>query len=148
MDATEFNKRTRHLVGLEITRPWRGHGSCIALEIGPLVRKFPGSGRPRANADVMIEWSWRVESQRAIQFGSWSGEVKMNNGIASLKGLTVEEISLEGRLPELSLRLSGGRWLRSFMTAEGQPMWTVFVRGDAWVTARRRGRVVYETRSE
>ena len=71
----------------------------------------------------MVEWSWRVESSRSVQFGSWSGNLKMDNGIRTLIGRSVEEISLVGRLPELYIHLSAGRWVHTFMTREGGPEW-------------------------
>ena len=82
----------------------------------------------------MIEWSWRIEGTRAIRFGSFSGNRKMTNGINSLKGSLIEDMGLAGRLPELSIRLSGRKWLHSFMTAEGQPEWTVFLQDNRRLT--------------
>ena len=94
----------------------------------------------------MIQWSWRVERKRSIAFGSWSGERKINNGIASLKNRFLEEILIEGRLPELYLTLSGNLWLHSFATAEGQPEWTVFLLDGSWITVDR-GVLFYDTRN-
>lgn len=91
----------------------------------------------------MIQWSWRVEQARSIQFGSWSSNRIMDLRIPLLQKRRLEEISLFGRLPELSVRLSRGLWLSSFMTTDGQPDWTVFLRGDTWLTVRRGG-VVHE----
>jgi hypothetical protein len=134
---SEFVELTRPLVGLEVSRPWRGYGSCVVLELGPLVEKYRASEKPRGRVSIMMEWSWRVQTARAVSFGSWSSERKMNNGIARLEGMLVQEISIEGRLPELSVRLSGNRWLRSFMTAEGQPSWCVRLDDGSWLSVQR-----------
>jgi hypothetical protein len=143
MQAAEFAELTRPLVGLAVSRPWRGHGTCVVLELGPLTRQYRGSGHPRADVSIMVEWSWRVESRGAVRFGSWSSDPKINSGIARLRGLTIQELSSVGRLPELQVCLSGNHWLHSFMTAEGQPEWTVFLPDRSWLRVRR-GRIVRE----
>ena len=38
----------------------------------------------------------------------------------------VEDASIYGRLPELSISLTDRLYVTSFMTAEGQPAWTIF----------------------
>ncbi|MCM2476917.1 hypothetical protein HGO38_26055 [Rhizobium sp. CG5] len=77
----------------------------------------------------MIEWSWRIESEAAILCGSWSDEEGWDKVCNSLIGRKVQDVSLFGRLPELSIALTGGLYVASFMTAEGQPAWTIFDRG-------------------
>lgn len=76
----------------------------------------------------MIEWSWRIEDETSILCGSWSGDEGWQDVFLSLIGRRVEGISVFGRLPELSISLSGKRYVASFMTAEGQPAWTIFKR--------------------
>ncbi|HEX2092971.1 MAG TPA: hypothetical protein VHG28_11235 [Longimicrobiaceae bacterium] len=137
---------TRPLVGLPVTRAWRGHGSCIVLEIGPLTGTHPRTGNPCADASIMVEWSWRVESRRAVRFGSWSTDRKISGGLASLTGRTVLDVGVEGRLPELSVALDGGVWLRSFMIVEGQPAWTVFLPDGSWLCVER-GVLVHDTQN-
>ena len=143
LSADEFHTLTRPLIGLPISRPWRGFGSALILELGALTHVYPRTVHPRAEAGIMIEWSWRVERRSSIQFGSWSTERKINLGIPRLQARAVEEVSLVGRLPEISVRLSGALWLHSFMTAGGQPDWTLFLPDSTWLTARR-GCVVHE----
>lgn len=75
----------------------------------------------------MIEWSWRVERQKSIFFGSWSTDRMIDNRLSKLRGQTVTSINIEGRLPELVIQLSEGFWVHSFATAEGQPEWCVFL---------------------
>jgi len=138
----EFTLLTQPLIGLPITRPWRGIGSTLLLEIGALRGKYK-SGKPRGEAGVEIEWSWRVETPRTIKFGSWCAEQKINRGISELEGHVIEEITFTNRLPELSIRLSGNKWIQSFTTAEGQPDWSIFLPDGSWLTVRR-GCVVRE----
>ena len=91
----------------------------------------------------MIEWSWRVERSRSIEFGSFSSDARMDRGIATLVGPTVTEIAIAGRLPELVITLSDGRILQSFMTEAGQPEWTVFLQDGSWLCVQR-GRLVHD----
>ncbi len=91
----------------------------------------------------MIEWSWRVEKERSIAFGSWSGERKMSSGIESLKGRKIEEVMLVGRVPEIYIQFSGSYWLHSFMTAEGKPEWSVKAADGSWIYCEA-GRIVRE----
>jgi len=94
----------------------------------------------------MIEWSWRLEGRRSINAGSWSSERGITIGVRSLKGRHLIGIAVVGRLPELVLQLSGGLWLHSFMTAEGQPEWAVFLRDGSWVTVEA-GRLIHDTQN-
>jgi hypothetical protein len=139
----EFVALTRSLIGLAVSHAWRGHGTAFFLEFGALTPPGPRGNNPKGEAGLMVEWSWRVESSRSVQFGSWSGNLKMDNGIRTLIGRSVEEISLVGRLPELYIHLSAGRWVHTFMTREGGPEWTLFLQDASWITLRN-GRAVRE----
>jgi hypothetical protein len=129
------------IVGKRISSVWRGHGSAIFLELGdlsPAARRDGSPGRAAGEYGVMMEWSWRIEDETSILCGSWSDEEKWDGFFSSLIGRSIEEFSLFGRLPELSIALSGGIYVSSFMTAEGQPAWTIFDRsgqggGERWI---------------
>lgn len=89
----------------------------------------------------MIEWSWRIENENSIVCGSWSDEDGWEETFRSLIGRDVRNVSLFGRLPELSIELAGGLYIASFMTADGQPGWTIFDRcpehqKSAWIEVR------------
>jgi len=89
----------------------------------------------------MIEWSWRIENEDSIVCGSWSDEDGWEDIFRSLIGRDVRDVSLFGRLPELSIALAGGLYIASFMTADGQPGWTIFDRcsehhKSAWIEVR------------
>lgn len=126
-----FDAYRQGIVGMRISLVWRGHGSAIFLELGDLshaVRRDGSTGIAAGEYGVMIEWSWRIEDESSILCGSWSDEEKWDGFFSSLIGSSVEELSLVGRLPELSIALSGGIYVSTFMTAEGQPAWTIFDR--------------------
>lgn len=129
-----FHKLTRPLVGLPLSATWRGYGSALFLELGLLT---PSAHKPKGEATVMIQWSWRVESPCAIIFGSWSSVRKMDRGILSLAGSAIEDISLVGRLPEISIRLSGKRWIQSCMTTDSQPEWVIFLHDRSCLRVNR-----------
>lgn len=142
----EFIALTRPLIGLPVSHAWRGYGTAMFLEFGALTMPGPSTPRsrnPKGEATLMVQWSWRVETRGAVQFGSWSGNKKMDNGIQQLKARTVLDIGLVGRLPEVYIELSGQRWVHTFMTREGQPEWTVFLPDRTWITFRG-GRIIRE----
>jgi hypothetical protein len=91
----------------------------------------------------MIEWSWRIEGARSVEFGSWSSERRINAGIKRLTGSKISDITVAGRLPELVLVLTGGRWVHSFMTADGQPEWAVFLRDGSWLAVKE-GHLIHD----
>ena len=154
ISTSEFDELARVAIGLPLSHTWRGHGSAIFAELGRLRRperhppgsKLPAFRHPRGEVGVMIEWSWRVERARSIQFGSWSTEARITSGVAGLAGERVTTIGVDGRLPELVIGLTDGRWLRSFMTSHGQPRWAVFLPDGSWLTVER-GRIIHDTQN-
>ncbi|WP_245505919.1 hypothetical protein [Rhizobium sullae] len=94
--------------------------------LSPRVKRDGSVGNSQGDYTVMIEWSWRIESEDAIVCGSWSDEEGWEKVFKSLIGRQVQDVSMYGRLPELSIALTGGLYVASFMTAEGQPAWTIF----------------------
>lgn len=143
LSRERFHALTRPLVGVPVSHTWRGAGSAIGLELGALttftrtMRKLGEVEFMHGEVSLMLCWSWRVESPGAIQFGSWSEDPRITRGVASLEGHTILDIQLEGRLPELVLTLDRKRWLHTFMTAEGQPEWSVRMHDNAWIGVNR-----------
>jgi hypothetical protein len=144
----QFHALTRPLIGMPVTHTWRGAGSAIFLELGTLTtyaRTYPKSGevtRVRGEVTMMVEWSWRVESPRAIQFGSWSENPRITRGVASLRGHAIADVDVEGRIPELVVTLDGKRWVHTFMTHEGQPEWAIRLHDRTWLGVDR-GRLIH-----
>jgi hypothetical protein len=143
----DFRALTRPLLGMSVTHSWRGSGSAIFLELGALttVTRTSPKGREYTStygeATFMLEWSWRVESKAAIQFGSWSKNPRITRGVASLRGHTILDVDVEGRIPELVLTLDGKRWVHTFMTYEGQPAWAIRQHDHSWLAVDR-GRLI------
>jgi len=149
MARRQFTKRVSHsqfqamilgMIGMEITEARPGSGSCLLIEIGE-IRKKTLKGRlgklhrfHEGQFGLMIEFDWRVERARSIEFGSASAMRKMDRGIAGLKGETIAGIELIGDIPELKVSLSSGRRLVSFMTLESQPSWVIFLNfHESWI---------------
>jgi hypothetical protein len=139
------------LIGLPVSRSWRGYGSAIFLEFGRLsppswLRRDGSPGEPEGEMGLMIEWSWRFEGRRSILCGSWSDEERWPRALACLTWASVAGASLFGRLPEIDVALTGGLHVVSLMTAQGDPAWTLFDRRDGearWIGVRS-GRLLAE----
>jgi hypothetical protein len=117
--------------GLAVAHVWRGHGSALFIELGaltPTTRRDGSPGQPEGKIGLMIEWSWRIEDERSIACGSSSDEDLWPPAFAGLVGRMVEDLSTFGRPPEVVLSLEGDLRVASFMTAEGDPAWTLFDR--------------------
>lgn len=124
------------------------------LEFGKLKEVVrPRSGRHNLQGDysIMVEWSWRVEGETSILGGSWSDEQLWPTISEALRGRFVHEINVFGKLPELLIQLSGNVNVVTFMTAEGQPQWTIFENtpdsegGPNWITVED-GQIVRQGR--
>jgi hypothetical protein len=119
------------LIGLPLSHLWRGYGSAIFLEFGrltPRTRRSGEAGNPSGELGLMIEWSWRIENTASILCGSWSGEHLWEPTFDLLRNKVVVELSVVGRLPEIVVGLTEGLYVSSFMTAEGNPEWSLFDR--------------------
>lgn len=119
------------LVGKVAAHVWRGLGSALFIEFGeltPTKRRNGTEGNPEGELTLMIEWSWRIERPQSILGGSWSSERKWPGLFRQITGTTVESVEIFGRLPEISVGLSNGLHVVSFMTAEGQPEWAILTR--------------------
>jgi hypothetical protein len=121
------------LIGLPLSRLWRGHGSAIFLEFGRLApstrtRRDGTPHDPSGEFGLMIQWSWRVERGSSIICGSWSEEPLWEPIFDLLRSQAVVDLSLLGRIPEIVVTLSESLHVLSFMTAEGDPQWSLFDR--------------------
>ena len=139
----------RRLIGLRLSHVWRGYGSAIFLEFGELRDRKHKNGNPRqpgGEFGIMIEWSWRIERDNSILCGSWSDDVIWEPIFFSLKDATAIDLQLFGQIPEITIYLSNEHRITSFMTAEGDPEWTLFDRSskpDRWLHVHH-GKVLEE----
>jgi hypothetical protein len=142
---SDFEDFRQDLIGLEVSHIWRGHGSAPFVEFGALtpsnvVRRSGRPGEPAGELSLMVEWSWRIENRTSIVCGSWSEEDIWSPTFDMLKGRRVVDASLFGRLPEISVALTGDLFIASFMTAEGDPEWALGDRRGSgpprWISVR------------
>ena len=140
--ANTFKRIRDDLVGMKLTHLWRGYGSAIFLEFGalmPKARRDGTPGNPKGEISMGIEWSWRIEDANSILCGSWSKDELWEPTFGLLRNSQVVELNLVGRLFEIDLGLSRGHHFVSFMTAEGQPEWSLVDRRTnpaTWITMR------------
>jgi len=139
------------LIGKTASHIWRGHGSALFIEFGQLTprkRRNGEDGNPEGEITLMVEWSWRFERKYSILGGSWSSEKKWPGMFKKLIDTSVTDVQIFGHLPEISISFSNGLRVVSFMTAEGQPAWTLLTRnpfiGHLCV---KRGRLSIDTRN-
>lgn len=118
INDTQLEKLIKPYFGKTVSRSWQGYGSALFLEIGELT---DGKGE----LSIMIEWSWRVEKNQSIWFGSWSEDEIIEANVPKLKGYTLRNITTYARLPELSISLSDNVWVNSYATSEGHPDWAL-----------------------
>ncbi len=157
ISSEQFHALTRPLIGLSVSRTWQGYGTAIFFELGDLVERKhtrkDGSTRIThwGQATVDLEIGWRVERLRSVYFGSSSEDKRISNCLNKLQGLEVVNVTVQGRLPEIVVQLSGGFWLQSFSTWEGQPEWALFFNENAetrsWIESRR-GNIVLCTQED
>lgn len=136
------------MIGQPVSHVWDGYGSTIFLELGTLSPGFrdDGSkGNPIGEISLMFEWDWRCEKVRSILCGSTSSEKRRIKVLHSLKGTTVTDLQLFGRLSELEVTLSNGLRVLSFSTSESQPMWAIICRKPLDLTlCMKRGKLATE----
>lgn len=119
------------LIGKTASHVWNGHGSAIFVEFGMLTDKTKSDdtkGNPEGEITLMVEWSWRIEKKHSILGGSWSSNKKWPGFFKKTQGASIIAVDIFGNIPEISISLSNGLRVVSFMTAEGQPEWALLTR--------------------
>ncbi|MEO5802247.1 MAG: hypothetical protein ABIR24_01855 [Verrucomicrobiota bacterium] len=133
----QFAALTQPLIGQTVSRAWRGIGTSLFLEIGPLTGIYKKSENKKGKWGIAFDYCWRVEGKRSVLFGSSSGDRKINRGISTLVHNFIQEISLVGSLPELNIQLSEGKWIHSFTASENQPEWAVHLDDVRWIETKQ-----------
>lgn len=126
-----FQTMVQPLIGLSISRPCKGYGSAVFLELGqltsrPSVRTIHVSGE----ASISIYWDWRIEADKQILFGSSNSGPEIVDGIQDLLGETIEQIQVAGTIPEIEVHISNGYRLRSMAMVTGHPDWNIKLPGN------------------
>ena len=89
---------------MPLSKPWKGVGSALFLELGKLVPPTdPRLRLSRGEASISLNWYWRLENVNAVIVGSSDPGPKIEQEITVLKGQLITAIRVEGRLPELTI---------------------------------------------
>jgi hypothetical protein len=152
LTRSSFKRLARPLVGLPVSRVWQSFEWALFLELGRLTweaysekiaARLKRRGRWEGEAGLMLDAGWRIEREDGILADFRSGKADMRRAVSSLKGRRVAGIDVEGRLPEISVRLSGGLWVRSLTVSLEGTEWALFVKRTAqtseWLKAKGRG---------
>lgn len=115
------------LAGLVVTRVERTKDASVILELGDIV-----PDTDVGLATLTLPPVWRVESQRAVSYGSVSTAKVLEGKLPALMGAVVAAVSAEDDLPELIIEFADGRRLRTFMAATGQPQWGIAYNDPSW----------------
>lgn len=135
LTLAEANLLIRPVVGLPVSLPWKGHGSAIFLELGnlaPLTR--PRQRRQDGDVTIYIGWDWRVEKGARVLYGSSNSKPEIEDGIESLAGVTIKNLSIQGSVPELSIEFSNGARLMSAAMCTDTSEWNIRLPGAVWVS--------------
>jgi hypothetical protein len=131
---------TNSLAGLRVSRPWKGYGSAIFLELGELIEvRGLRRGSVTGQACISVEWDWRLEHGSVIIGGSSDAGPTINACLKALRDAVVTEIEIEGQVPEIVVRFSTGHVLRSMAMIRGDPQWHIRVQKDRWLYVKDGG---------
>jgi hypothetical protein len=125
--SDSFDRLTRPLIGLQVALARQAYGSVLMVELGCLTQGSGSRRYLRGEASLVLEWSWRFETDSGIAFGSSSSAPFVYAQLAELRGQKVTGIHLEGRFPELVLELSGGLRAHSLACVEADPGWWLWL---------------------
>jgi hypothetical protein len=137
LSSEAFQELVQPLIGLTVSLPWKGYGSAIFLELGALAPlESPHQRHNEGEACIAVEWDWRVEAEAAILYGSSNSRPKIEAGILSLQGTTVQALAAVGRVPELVVQFSNGACLRTMVMHAGDPEWSIKLPDERWAYAK------------
>ncbi len=149
LDEEEFKELVQPLIGLEISRPWKGYGTTIFLELGALTtksyRRRDGSlhDSKRGEAGIAPYYDWRIESSTEILHGASGNLPGILKALELLRGKKIEAIGFTSGLPELQVKLSDGLCLRTLGMFAGDPAWAIRLPDGRWLAVDA-GQVVVE----
>ncbi len=138
MHQEAFIDLVKPLVGMTISRPWRGYGSAVFLELGYLsCRTVRGRELKYGEASIDIQWDWRIESDFKVVCGSYNSAPDIESHIGELLGMSIAVITTIGQPPELTVELSNGLRLRSMAMVTGDPQWAIKLKDGTWLSCVR-----------
>lgn len=132
--ASEANLLLLETLDLPVSRPWKGYGSAIFLELGKLtIEAGPRQAREKGEATIYVGWDWRVEEGSRVLYGSANSRPKMVDGIRGLLGTRIKRIEIQGQVPELCIEFSSGHRLISAAMCTDVSEWRIVLPDGRWV---------------
>ena len=132
LSVEQANDLLQSLVGLPISKPWKGYGSAVFFELGPLTDE-PGHKKSQGQSCINLNWDWRVEGPTQILFGSSNTGPKISDGLSDLLECKIVELTLSGNLPELHARTSSDLRIISASMTAGDPQWNIRLNSESWM---------------
>jgi hypothetical protein len=136
LTLVDANIRLNSLVNLPVSLPWKGHGSAIFLELGVLT-STAGQRRKRekGEANIYVGWDWRIEEGAKVLFGSSNSRPVIEDGISILCGVRIDDLLIQGDVPELLIRFSNGYRLISAAMCDDGSEWSIHLPDDSWMSS-------------
>ena len=131
--TAEFHKLVHPMLGLTVSRAWKGFGSAIFLELGKLSPPEEGENNSMGEFTIQPGFDWRVEANGMILFGSQNSTPEIESRIVSFHGASVQKISVEGAVPEMVIEFSTGYTLHSMTLFTGQPEWGIRLESQDYI---------------
>jgi hypothetical protein len=126
MDGAQFGEVVRPLVGMTVSRPWRGYGSTVGLELGDLRTATTGKYKHTSGeASIFVEGDWRIETDVEVVGGTSDSVRDVESLLASVKDVSIADIHTSGMPQELTVGFSNGCRLRSMVTLRGDARWHI-----------------------
>ncbi len=137
---------TRSLIGMPVSRVWKGFSSALFLELGDLhpVNLTRGRRSKYGEANICIEWHWRVESRTKVLIGSDQSNWAINKYIRPLKGLEIVAIALDDEVKnDLIVRFTDGIQLQTSRLKKEREdgEWSISLKDGKWLAYTWRGLV-------
>ena len=142
-----FDAISKAIGGVAISHVWKGYGSALFIECGPLtlsdlVRSDGSVGNPLGQWSIGLDCDWRVEESSRILCGSHGETTSWQSILESLVGDFVEGVETFGDPAELRVMLKSGRRLLTFALDVDGPQWTLTdnaARPPVWVNWQNGG---------
>ena len=140
----EFYELVQPLLGMPVSRVWKGFSTALFLELGELHPWDIGKGRKskRGEAHISIEWNWRVESRTKVLIGSDQSHWAINKYIRLLKGLEIVTIALDDEVKnDLIVQFSEEIQLQTSRLTSGDGEWLIWLKDGTLLEYERHGLV-------
>ncbi|MCP4193655.1 MAG: DUF3027 domain-containing protein [Planctomycetaceae bacterium] len=128
----EFESTVQPLLGKVVTRPWKGYGSAIFIEIGDLLPEGPRDSLAGEHC-IAIEWDWRLEDGSQIRTGSSNSGPEIISALAALCNTTISSVILSEPVSDLAVEFSNGFRLTSTTARSGDPEWSIRISRGNWL---------------